>query len=74
MNIEDWIEDNSELADNCFSGERLIHPESIKELLKTHAIVPREPSDEKLKSWKASSVGLSTKDVYKKLIEVMGEE
>ena len=47
MNIDKWIEDNkhnvNEYGDECFAVE----VDKLRELLKTHAIVPLEPTEYK---------------------------
>ncbi|PSW53050.1 hypothetical protein [Photobacterium leiognathi] len=70
MDIEKWIVENSELVDNCFSGERLIHPDLLRELLKTHAIVPREPTKEIIYAgWNSQTYKLSeVATAYKSMI------
>lgn len=49
FNLEKWINENQTNARNYFGIEqedKVISVSKLRELLKTHAIVPREPSKE----------------------------
>ena len=48
-NFESWIEDNAFLEDHGWD-DLCVTVEAIYELLKTHAIVPREPTHKILES------------------------
>ncbi len=41
MNIDKWIEDNSEKAGDCRSYDKVIDVLSLRELLQTHALVEK---------------------------------
>lgn len=75
MNIEKWIEENSELVQSIeepFIEYRAIEVEDLRELLKTHAIVPREPSERQIDAVFPSRVCLI--DIYKTMIKAAEEE
>lgn len=46
MNIEKWIEENTDWLVCCEEGIQVVPVSGLRELLKTHAIVPRVASDE----------------------------
>ena len=51
MDIDKWIEENSYQANQIGWGDEdewVIDTPALKELLQTHALVPREPTDKQI--------------------------
>ncbi|HIF9183800.1 TPA: hypothetical protein ACX6PV_000742 [Photobacterium damselae] len=48
FNLEKWIEENSYEQSYAYNAPKVVDVDDLRELLKTHAIVPREPSREML--------------------------
>ncbi|MGB0943655.1 MAG: hypothetical protein ACPGUE_14690 [Marinomonas sp.] len=48
MNVEKWIEENTDWLVCCEEDIQVVPVSELRELLKTHAIVPREPSNNQL--------------------------
>jgi hypothetical protein len=75
MNIEKWIEENSGFAFEYLHKANVIHAEDLRELLKTHTLVPNEPTEEAKKAiWFGVLDKQSDLEIYKAMLSASKEQ
>ena len=73
MDIDKWMNENAALSGRPPYTGKLIREEDLLELLKTHTIVPNEPTEAMMKTGYQASARDIVRSIYKAMLEASKE-